>query len=159
MKRLLAAVVALAAGAAPISGATSPGDREEREALVIAHARRADVHDLDVALRSQTLDRWLARALGPRGSLRWEANDCGEQTGNPANTPVDFPVCAEAVIALSDGREAGLSLAVGTAQKGVSGQPKVWYMYVTGRDKSFQHPRQLSDFSRLMATDKPDPAR
>ncbi len=150
MKKLLAGVIALAAGVGPIAGVTSPGDREEREAQIIAVARRVDVHDLDVALRSQSLDTWLARVVGSRGSIRWEVNDCGEQTGNPANTPADFPICAEAMIALSDGREAGLSLAVGTAQKGVSGQPTVWYMYVTGRDKSFQHPRQLRDFSRLI---------
>jgi hypothetical protein len=158
MKQLLAGVVALAAVVVPISGVTSPGDREQREAQVIAHARRADVHDLDVSLRSQTLDSWLARVVGSRGSIRWEANDCGEQTGNPANTPVDFPICAEAVIALSDGRAAGLSLAVGTAEKGVYGQPAVWHMYVTGRDKAFQHPRQLREFSRLIEADKPDPA-
>jgi hypothetical protein len=54
------------------------------------------------------------------------------------------------MIALSDGREAGLSLAVGTAQKGIFGRPAVWYMYVRGRDKSFQHPRQLGDFYRLI---------
>lgn len=158
MNKVLAGVVAFAAGVGPISGVTSPGDREQREAQVIAGARRVDVHDLDVALRSQALDTWLARVVGSRGSIRWEANDCGEQTGNPANTPADFPICAEAVIALSDGREAGLSLAVGTAQKGVSGQPTVWYMYVTGRDKSFQHPRQLRDFSRLIEADEPNPS-
>jgi hypothetical protein len=111
-----------------------------------------------LALHSQALDTWLVRVVGSRGSIRWEVNDCGEQTGNPANTPVDFPICAEAVIALSDGREAGLSIAVGTAQKGVSGQPTVWSMYVTGKDKSFQHPRQLRDFSRLIETDEPKPS-
>jgi hypothetical protein len=156
MKKLLAGVIALATGVVPISGVTSPADREEREAQVIGSARRVDVHDLDIALRSQALDTWLAGVVGSRGSIRWEANDCGEQTGNPANTPVDFPICAEAVIALLDGREAGLSLAVGTAQKGVSGQPTVWYMYVTGRDKSFQHPRQLRDFSRPIEADEPN---
>jgi len=150
MKKLLAGVIALATAVVPVSGVTSPGDREEREAQVIAAARRADMHDLDAALHSQSLDRWLASVVGTRGSIRWEANDCGEQTGNPANTPVDFPICAEAVIALSDGREAGLSLAVGTAQKGVSGQPAVWYMYVTGRDKSLQRPRRLGDFSSFI---------
>ena len=108
------------------------------------------MHDLDVALPSQSLDIWLARVAGSHGAIHWEVNDCGEQTGNPANTPVDFPICAEAMIALSDGREAGLSLSIGTAQQGVSGQPKVWYMYVIGRDKSFQHPRQLRDFSLLI---------
>jgi hypothetical protein len=102
MKKLLAGAVALAAGVGTISGVTSPGDREEREAQIIAAARRVNVHDLDVALRTQALDTWLARVVGSRGSIRWEVNDCGEQTGNPANTPVDFPVCAEAVIALSD---------------------------------------------------------
>jgi hypothetical protein len=158
MKKLWAGVVALAAGVGPIFGLTSPGNREEREAQIIAGARRVDVHDLDVALRSQALDTWLAHVVGSRGSIRWEVNDCGEQTGNPANTRVDFPICAEAVIALSDGREAGLSLAVGTAQKGVSGQPTVWYMYVTGRNKSFRHPRQLRDFSRLMEADEPNPS-
>ncbi len=150
MNRSVAGVVALVVGIVSTSAVTSADDREGREAQIIATARRVDVHDLDVTLRSQSLDAWLARVVGPRGSVRWEVNDCGEQTGNPANTPVDFPICAEAMIALSDGREAGLSLAVGTAQKGVSGQPTVWHMYVSGRDKSFQYPRQLRDLSQLI---------
>jgi hypothetical protein len=150
MKKLLASAVALATGLGSISGVTSPGNREEREAQVIAAARRADMHVLDATFHSQSLDTWLARVIDSRGSIRWEMNDCGEQTGNPANTPVDFPICAEAIIELSDGRAAGLSLAVGTAQKGVFGQPAVWYMYVRGRDKSIRHPRQLGDFFRLI---------
>lgn len=146
----LATMVALVAGVGSISGVTCADERAEEEARVIAAARRVDVHDLDAALRSQSLEAWLAQVIGSRGAIRWEANDCGEQTGDPANTPVDFPICAEAMIALSDGREAGLSLAVGTAKKGVSGPPAVWYIYVTGKDKSFQHARQLRDFPRLI---------
>lgn len=143
-------VVALVVGIVSSSAVTSAGDREAREAQIIAVARRVDVHDLDVTLRSQSLDAWLAGVVGSRGSIRWEANDCGEQTGNPANTPAEFPICAEAVIALSDGRKAGLSLAVGTAHKGVSGRPGVWDMYVSGKDKAFHHPRHLRDFSHLI---------
>jgi hypothetical protein len=150
MKKFLAGVVLLVVGIVFISAVTSADDREAREAQIIAAARRVDVHCFDVTLRSQSFDTWLASAVGSRGSIRWEANDCGEQTGNPANTPVDFPICAEAIVVFSDGREAGLSLAVGTAQKGVSGQPTVWYMYVMGRDKSFQYPRELRDFSRFI---------
>ncbi len=150
MNRLVACAVALAVGIVSISAVTSADGPEGRDAQIIATARRVDVHGLDVTLRSQSLEAWLAQVVGSRGSIRWEVNDCGEQTGNPANTPADFPICAEAVIALSDGREAGLSLAVGTAQRGVSGQPAVWYMYVSGGDRSFQYPRRLRDLSQLI---------
>jgi len=158
MKKLLASVVVLVTGVLSITGLASPVDRDEWEVQVIARARRVDVHDLDAALRSQGLDTWLAQVVGSRGSIRWEVNDCGEQTGNPTNTPANFPICAEAVITLSDGRTAGLSLAVGEAQEGVFGHPTVWYMYVTGRDRSSQHVRQLRDFSRLIEADDPNPS-
>ncbi len=150
MEKVLAGILAVAAAVAPVCAMSSPGDHAEREAQAIAAAERADVHELDAALPRQPLETWLAGVVGARGAIRWEMNDCGEQTGNPANTPADFPICAEAMIVLPDGQAAGLSLAVGTAQKGVFGQPAVWFMFVTAKGRPSQSPRRLEEFSRLI---------
>jgi hypothetical protein len=129
---------------------TASSEQDQRDAEIIAMTRRIDVHKLDAALPSQSLEAWLTRLVGGAPFVLWEVNDCGEQTGNPANTPADFPICAEAAIALPDGRSAALSLVVGTHKKGVFGAPKVWSMCVTEKDKSLQCPRDLSRFSLLL---------
>jgi len=150
MKKLLTGMLILAAAAVPMLAVALPAGAGEREVQAIAAARRADVHDLDAALPSQSLESWLAGVVGSRGSMRWEMNDCGEQTGDPANTPADFPICAEAMIVLPDGRAAGLSLTVGTARKGVSGLPALWHLFVTEKSEPPQTPRRLGEIARLL---------
>ena len=149
---LLAAIGACAAaGAAPRN--PTP------ESRVVAAGRHVDVHLLDSRLRSEPLGHWLRRAVRGRGTLAWEANDCGEQTGNPANTPADFPVCAEATIAFPDGGKAGISLAVGTYRKGVHGRPVIWHMYSQSPGVPSAFPGKLREFRRLLVAPSRGSAR
>ncbi len=92
---------------------------------VIARARRASALGLDSALPKQRFDDWFRKLVGPKVEIRWEANDCGEQTGSPADRDRDFPVCAEAIAVLCDGPSVAVLIGVGTVKKGITGKPVV----------------------------------
>lgn len=118
------ASIAFAAEAAPSSDA------------VIAHARELSVHSIDGTLAStQPLDAWLReRARG--GAVAWEANDCGEQTGNPATTPEDFPICAEASFVNCAGEKSDIAIAVGTAHGGIGRGTAAIFWATTGKSSA-----------------------
>ena len=92
---------------------------------VIARSRRASAFGLDSALPKQRFDDWFRKLVGPKVEIRWEANDCGEQTGSPTDRGRDFPVCAEAIAVFSDGRSVAVLIGVGTVKKGITGKPVV----------------------------------
>jgi hypothetical protein len=72
--------------------------------------------------------------------MKWEVNDCGEQTGNPAlDRGRDFPMCVEVHIKLIAERTLSLSISVGTFQKGVTGSPgfHLGYLAEPGRKPQF----------------------
>lgn len=118
-------------------------------ALTILHVNaRADVYDnyesdlefylpyviqlkasrVDPALPSISLGEWLSQVLGRDTQIRWDINDCGEQTGNPEiDADVDIPTCAEVDASLKDGREVFLWLLVGTDMKGVVDDPGLFF--------------------------------
>ncbi len=155
-----ALAIAMAAGFAKPALPAAPSPVPKRAARVIAAGRHVDVHLLDSSLASQSLDAWLARRVGRRASIAWEANDCGERTADPAGAPADFPVCAEATIRFRDGRKAGISLAVGTYRKGVRGRPVIWHMYAEEAGAPPGPPRKLSELGgRLSARSGGEGAR
>lgn len=126
------ALLGLVAGVAVAGVATAAQPAPTSEA-VIAHARELSVHSIDGTLAStQSLDRWLReRARG--GAVAWEANDCGEQTGNPATTPEDFPVCAEASFVNCAGEKSDIAIAVGTARGGIGRGTAAVFWATTGK--------------------------
>ena len=135
-------VVAIAALSAFLSQSAASS-----EAAVIAFAKRVPVSAVDPVLASRlTLFKWLsARAKG--GKVTWEANDCGEQTGDPRTTSSDFPVCAEATFAKCDGQPAGLSLMVGTVRRGVQAPADLYWAYAGSGSDVLNH-STLASFGR-----------
>jgi hypothetical protein len=92
---------------------------------LVERAREIDVRSLEAALPSLSLEGWLGEIAGER-SVRWEVNDCGEQTGDPAlDRERLFPACVEATIALAPGRSASVSIIAGSWRDGriVPGRP------------------------------------
>ncbi len=100
------------------------------EEHVVAYAKALQVSAIDAALPpGLTLAEWISiRAQG--GLVTWESNDCGEQTGDPATTPSDFPICAEAQFKTCAGLTASLSLAVGTLRRGISSRPDLFWAQI-----------------------------
>lgn len=96
-------------------------------------AKRAIVSDLDKTLPRVTVDGWLRELVGPQAVVTWDVNDCGEQTGDPVvDRGRDFPMCAEARVALPDKRTLSLSLAVGTQRRGLTGTVDFWSAALVG---------------------------
>jgi hypothetical protein len=103
------------------------------EAAAITAARQAIVHAIDPALPRETFETWLRGIVGAQADLKWEVNDCGEQTGDPrSDQGRDFPMCAQVQVALDGGRELNLLLVVGTFRQGLTaGAPRFHSGYLT----------------------------
>lgn len=105
-----AAVVSLSATAQ--DSATQEKLQEER---LVNLVKLTPARDLDSELPKIRFERWLRDMLGKEVELRWEVNDCGEQTGDPAvDRRRDVPACVEAAATLADGRAFGVQVQVGT---------------------------------------------
>jgi hypothetical protein len=103
--------------------------------LAIERARTTIVYTFDRSLPKISLEDFLNQSAS-NGSLTWEINDCGEQSGDPEDNQRDLPICAQATIKDASGRAATVMVAVGTAQKGVSGRPELFDVFITGLDES-----------------------
>ncbi len=53
---------------------------QEGDAHTIAFTKQINVSQLDPALSPQRLDEWVQTLAGPKATVTWEVNDCGEQT-------------------------------------------------------------------------------
>ena len=78
------------------------------------------VSRFEPGMPKERFDIWLRKVLGKNLPLKWEINDCGEQTGTPADRGRDFPMCVEATAETID-MYFTVSLLVGTFRSGVSG--------------------------------------
>ena len=96
--------------------------------MAIDAAKKAIVRQIDPALPRTTFEAWLRGLVGPQAVTKWEVNDCGEQTGNPAlDKDRDSPMCAQVQVFLDGKRELHLSHAVGTRRHGVTAAPPAFF--------------------------------
>ena len=103
------------------------------DAAAIAFAKTTIVRDLDATLPRVTIEAWLRELLGAQIEMKWGVNDCGEQTGGPADRGRDFPLCAEVDMPLAGNRKLGVLLMVGSQKKGLNpDRPLFRYAYVMG---------------------------
>jgi hypothetical protein len=114
----------------------------EKRAIEIA--KRLPVSELEQGMPKQPLPEWLRRAAGPGAKLEWELNDCGEQTGTAADAGRDFPFCVETIANLADGRRVGVSVVMGTFQRGIVGKPQL-FMITLGKDGKFEFVSKLRE--------------
>jgi hypothetical protein len=112
-----------------LSPMTQSGMRSKTR-QVISSAKRIDVSVLDSRLPSKSFGQWFRGVVGAEAKIKWEVNDCGEQTGTSVDRLRDLPSCAEAEAELADARKIVIRISVGTLKKGVRGQPRVYDMFV-----------------------------
>jgi len=117
---------------------------------IIAYAKRSDVSKLDSRLPRQRFDDWFRSVVGPLAEIRWEANDCGEQTGGKADKRRDLPVCAQAEAFLSDGRKVVVTIAVGTMKKGLTRVPGGMYYSVVEQGDKLDTIKRLGDLPEML---------
>src|SRR4051794_22949501 len=84
-------------------------------------AKKAVARQIDHALPNVSFEAWLRNVTGRRAiRTEWEVNDCGEQTGGPADQGRDFPMCVQVRVSLRGDRKLSISLAVGTMRTGIT---------------------------------------
>jgi hypothetical protein len=133
-----------------------------REATAISAARNAVAQDIEKALPRVTFEAWVQGLVGAQAALRWETNDCGEQTGNPAlDKGRDFPVCVEVEAGVAGGRRISLSLMVGSTSRGLTvGPPMFHHGSISGPEGAEMISiEKLADAPRLLGSSAPSRLR
>lgn len=124
-----------------------------QDAAAITAAQQALVHALDSSLPRVPFSQWLRDVVGPDAATKWEVNDCGEQTGNPAlDKDRDFPMCGEVLVTLPSQRVLHVSLVVGTFKKGVGGAPRFWAAYLRTSAGAFEPIKTLPEIPAVIRT-------
>ncbi len=118
---------------------------QSTDQLAIDRARTTIVYTFDKDLPKVSLEDFLKQSTN-NALLTWEVNDCGEQSGDPEDGQRDIPICAQVTLKATNGRAATVMVAVGTAQKGVSGRPELFDVFITDLDDS-TYAIQLRDLS------------
>ena len=119
---------------------------QSMDQLAIERARSTIVYTFDKGLPKISLEDFLRQSWSGAAPT-WEANDCGEQSGDPeVDEKRDFPICAQATVKATNGRAATVMVAVGTVQRGVSGRPELFDVFITDLDDS-TYTIQLRDIS------------
>jgi hypothetical protein len=142
---------------------SSPADK--REKAVIQRAKNLLVSSLDNSLPKVTLEFFLQYEAGD-APIRWEVNDCGEETGNPTmDRGRDFPMCVEADFDVNH-QAVSVLVSVGTFKKGTSGVPILFSLTITGVSgvvRTLHHlgdlPMELHRPLPKLPQDSPGPAR
>ncbi len=110
------------------------------EQAALQRAKSALVSSLDSSLPKVSLEFFLNYESGG-ADIRWEVNDCGEQTGNPAtDRGSDSRMCVEADFA-KDQTDVTVTVSVGTFKKGPSGAPALFNVTVQGPNGKIHSPR------------------
>lgn len=117
---------------------------KKMENEAIALVKDVSVSILDASLPEQPFIHWFAAIVGEKTAIQWELNDCGEQTGTPADIGRDFPACVGVNASLPDGRKVYVMITVGTFKKGIFGQPDIWDIAIE-RNGRFSTVKKLSD--------------
>lgn len=120
----------------------SPPDKAEQS--TIAEAKKILVSKIDARLPKVSLEFFLN--YESEGSpIRWEVNDCGEQTGNPTvDQGRNFPVCVEADFDVHH-RSVSVMIAVGTSNRKDPETPAFFSGTITAPDGTSHSLRRLGD--------------
>lgn len=119
MKHFLHISIVLAIIFATFVGANAQSNK--RDAAAIKFARATLVSNIEKGMPKMRFDTWLRQTVGPNMKITWEVNDCGEQTGTPADKGRDFPMCVEAIADSTD-LQVSVALGVGTFKRGIIGK-------------------------------------
>ena len=125
---------------------------QTRDAEAIEAAKKTNVHQIEPSLPDKAFSVWLQELVGPQVDIKWEVNDCGEQTGNPQlDRGRDFPMCAQAQVTLAGKRKLFVLLSVGTFKTGVrAGPASFFYAVVVEPNGSMNWIKNLSQVSQTI---------
>ena len=111
----------------------------------IGSVKTLPVSKLDPALPNTPFSTWLAKLAGDSGVVKWEVNDCGEQTGNSMmDIQSDVPISVEVDVTLPRDREWSITVNAGSDKKGLVKDPVVSYIDLVSKGK-YQSVKHLHD--------------
>lgn len=128
---------------------TEPLSAQSLEARAIARVKQTPASRLEAGLPGERFADWFRKVVGPPAKISWELDDCGEQTGTPADAGRDFPACVAVAAALSDGRTVHVLISVGTVKKGLVSAPALRLITMERRGQ-FTDVRRLGDLARAI---------
>jgi hypothetical protein len=108
-----------------------PSSAKKTEEAAIRRAKNLMVSSFDRSLPNVSLEFFL-RNEGGGAPIKWEVNDCGEQTENPAtDRGRDSSMCVEADFDVKDRAAVTVLVSVGTFKGGPSGVPALLRVTIT----------------------------
>jgi hypothetical protein len=121
------------------------GPDSKLEQAAIARAKATLVSQLQPGTPKVTLEYYLQTQTGGGAKIKWEMNDCGEQTGDRADRNiVDPPTCVEADVEPARGGKLTVFIAVGSVKTGIKGKPNVFYISFKDAQGIVKELRRLS---------------
>ncbi|TMQ57459.1 MAG: hypothetical protein E6K75_06945 [Candidatus Eisenbacteria bacterium] len=137
-----------APASAPADTAAPAGaDTLSFEKRTIDAIQHISVRAIDSTQTEIRFDRWFWNAVGADAWVSWEVNDCGEQTGSPADSAREYPICVQAMAEWKDGRKAYLWIAVGSGNE-VRGKPELAYASAGLGDNNQRTFHSLAQFAK-----------
>jgi hypothetical protein len=118
--------------------ATASAQETTTDRIALNRVKNLSASELDQELSKQRFADWFTEIVGPGARIVWDINDCGEQTGSPADRGRDIPGCVEVKASLADGREVIVFIFVGTTRNGLVAKPKAF-------DVSIRQNHRLND--------------
>ncbi len=97
----------------------SQAQSKRQEAAAIRYARNISVSKIEKGMPLIRFDKWFRSLGGAKLKVKYEVNDCGEQTGTSADRGRDFPMCVEAT-AETEVSSIQVNMQVGTFKKGIT---------------------------------------
>jgi hypothetical protein len=108
------------------AAALSQAQQRTRDAATIAYVKHYPVSRIEKGLPPKPFGVWFQELIGWKTPVTWEVNDCGEQTGTPADKSRDFPMCVEARAQQAADFFTSVSIQIGTFKRGITrGKPVV----------------------------------
>jgi hypothetical protein len=104
------------------------------DAAAIAYTKHYLVSRIERDLPRVPFGVWFRALVGATTPITWEVNDCGEQSGTPADRGRDFPMCVEADAKQTPAFHISVSIMVGTFGRGIIGKPMVRGIFAGGTD-------------------------
>lgn len=150
---MLLVSVLLLAGTALTQASEDGGNK-----VLIERAQRLLVSRLDGSLPKVTLDYFL-RYEAAGSEVRWEVNDCGEQTGAAeTDRDRDIPTCVEADFDADQGAVT-LMIAMGSVKQGLSNAPSVFSAVVIDSNGQVRPLHHLGDLPKELHRPLPNGPR
>ena len=135
---------------AMVLGIFASAQSKKQERVATTYAKDYLVSRIEKGLPSQAFGVWFQELVGKKIPIRWEINDCGEQTGTSADRGRDFPMCVQASAKMSANVFVSVNTQYGTFKRGITRmKPVVRYISI-GEEIGGEYIENLVDLQKRL---------